>query len=416
MTFSKYSNKCITHVKNNLIYNIQPFEHPLFDILKNIYSVNDTYKYDITKQKILKKLHMINEYPLLYMHYLETSDEQLSFKDFYEKYNSKYDDIFNKKSKVKDILDNPINERIKLHENIYNSNFVSMDIQQLSEISEIKYTEINFKNHKIYLYECDKKLNVEFIIFIMNFMFHLADAFKIKYNSLNLTLFTCSQKKLFTNTPYLGPENINSGMSYDNNIFIWRREEIYKVLIHEMIHYFGFDRKLFYKSLKSRQNNFHCITGDDRNNEAYTETFALIIHTYILSKLLDESFFDLFNYEVNFSLIQCNKILNFFNIKDINELLFNDIDKENKTCTNKINQKTSVFSYFFIKTAFIINLKSIMDYIHNNKQDNYENIIEHSLNNNIFIDMMHKIKNTNINTDSKTFIHNTLRMTCLEIN
>ena len=37
--------------------------------------------------------------------------------------------------------------------------------------------------------------------------------------------------------------NINSGLSYENNIIIYRKEELLKVLVHEMIHILDIDIK-----------------------------------------------------------------------------------------------------------------------------------------------------------------------------
>jgi hypothetical protein len=207
---------------------------------------------------------------------------------------------------------------------------------------------------------------------------------------------------MITDNDYLGPDNINSGSTYTKyKIFIWRIEEIYKVLIHELIHFIGFDMELF----KSNKPSPHCIMGEDRHNEAYTETFAVIIHTMILSKFLQKDFFKLLNYEINFSIFQCKKIMNHFKINDITNIL------NTKSCSNPINQKTAVFSYFFIKTSFLLNLKKFLDYLEK-KDSDFNELIANSIND-IKIINKYEFKE---NYDTGLFNKLTLRMTALEYN
>jgi hypothetical protein len=152
-------------------------------------------------------------------------------------------------------------------------------------------------------------------------------------------------------------------------------------------------------------DNKHCIKGEDRENEAYTESFALIIHTYLLSKFLKKSFSELITYEINFSLFQCKKIMKFYRIKDIKEII-------NKlSCDNPIYQKTAVFSYFFIKTSLIYDLNNIMNFIYNNDHNNFNDMIKKSINNDEFTDLLNS---TSYELKKNNFVANTLRMTCNE--
>ena len=65
---------------------------------------------------------------------------------------------------------------------------------------------------------------------------------------------------------------------------IWRKEEFYKVLIHELTHYFGVDFYItdnIYKKLEKHFGELINILGVDRINESYTETIALTIHSIV---------------------------------------------------------------------------------------------------------------------------------------
>ncbi len=415
LNINKYSKKCLINIINNLVYNIKPFSNALLQKLETVYTETSSSKKEcvIKKDKELKKLHNLYDYPLIYLHYLEiTKTNKMTLKKFYNYYTENQFEIsklYKTKSRIIDIIENPINERKKLHQNIYDNDFVTIDIQQISESYDLHYKEIHFGTTKIYLYESYKKVNLDLIIFILEFMENLAKSFGIISKPLELILFMSPQKKLITNKTFLGPENINSGSTYSNKkVFIWRIEEIYKVLIHELIHFYGFDNQIFIEGLSKDTN--HCIIGEDRQNEAYTECFAIIIHVFILSKYLSKDFFDLFNYEINFSLFQCKKIMKFFNIEDFSQLI------NTKECNNPINQKTSVFSYFFIKTCFILNLENSMNFINLNNHDNFIDFIDNNLtekNIDLLNQLFNKIKDENKDDENK-FINKTLRMTCLE--
>ena len=413
LSINKYSKKCIKEIKNNIIFNLNKINHPLFNLLETVYkkTINDGYKYKIILEKELSPLHKNNEYPLLYIHYLESKNKKKDFEDynsFYSYYVEHVDEVselLHEDSRVLKLIKSPPKDRERLHKNIYDNHFVTLDIHQLVETNKLKYYEIEINNNKIYIYEFEeKKINIDLICFLVIFIENLANMFGIKHNKLNLTLLGTPQKKLITNKKFLGPENINSGSTYYNHrVFLWRIEEMYKVLIHELIHFYGFDHNLFMRTLSENNLNKHCIDGEDRENEAYTESFALIIHTFILSKFLKIDFFELIKYEINFSLYQCKKILNFFKIENVKDIIYNN------TCGNPINQKTSVFSYFLIKTSLIMNLKTIMDFIYKNDHSKFQNLIKESLESNN-MDIINNIKL--IKEDN--FINKTMRMTCLE--
>ena len=77
--------------------------------------------------------------------------------------------------------------------------------------------------------------------------------------------------------------NINSGLSYENNIIIYRKEELLKVLIHEMIHILDIDIKYENNNNKKKILNKLCI-NNLLINESYVESWANIINIYLTLK------------------------------------------------------------------------------------------------------------------------------------
>ena len=61
------------------------------------------------------------------------------------------------------------------------------------------------------------------------------------YKNLNIEIYDTPFKKTFNCNNHkkcgkLTQNNVNSGLSYLNNIVIFRKEEMLKLLIHELIH------------------------------------------------------------------------------------------------------------------------------------------------------------------------------------
>jgi hypothetical protein len=289
-------------ISNKKTYNTEIIEHSFFDTLNTIYnSITEPCLYTIENQYQLEKLHKPTKYPLMYLHYLEiTEKDPMSFSAFYEYYSeniNEYKKIFNIESSISKLLKDSEN-RSQLHKNLYSNPFVSIDVTHVSESFNLLYTKVKLNNGIIHLYEIIKdseddsesdsdsdnnpsKLNIDMLCFVINFMECFIKKYNIEIIPINLTIFLSPQtKKIIDKFNFLGPININSGSTYPRiNIFLWRKEELLKVLIHELIHFYGIDYNLF---INNKETDF-CIVGEDRNNEAYTESLAILINTFIFT-------------------------------------------------------------------------------------------------------------------------------------
>ena len=126
-------------------------------------------------------------------------------------------------------------------------------------------------------------------------------------------------------------ENVNSGSQYMNLIEIWRKEEVLKVLFHELIHFFNYDSSV--RSDKHNvlfdYNSFYDLQLDSLSiYEAYTEFWALMLHCYYLSTVTCsenvnefELFQIYFSIEKYYSQDLCYYLINkikLFNIHQVN--------------------------------------------------------------------------------------------------
>jgi hypothetical protein len=306
----------------------------------------------------------------------------------------------------------------KLTDIIYNSIYISIDIQFAIEKMKIHYVNYSNEYLNLHIYSDDKKnINIELI----NKIVLLIKTISGNSYPVELFLILTNQKKyIIDKIKKISAFNANSGYSIsESKIVIWRYEEIYKVLIHELCHYYKIDSNIRSSyNEKKILRKFHSIFNVKKNidsvTETYTEIFAVFIHTLLLSIINNENFNKLINDEIKFSFFQVSKILKLFNATSLKEL----VDKK-----IFIDIGTSVISYYIVKLGILLNLNQILDFWEQNsfivKEESPEYIeiyyksIDNLINiyNDIFIGIIKYLKNDKCNC----FVNRTFRMTMYQI-
>lgn len=349
MELDKYSKKIHNFLDN-------------FEILKDINFTSDNKTIDEFKNKFKKsksdnlklvetyEIKKINngKYPIMYE---VMKSEHKDFKDFIRWYRENQRTIsqVTKDKLLKDVFIK--NEY--LYELLYGNPFISLDVQFLIEQNTLCYEHFESENLNLHLFTIVDSyiINLNLISRMVNFM-KLISNYKKK---INLIIFVGNQKKFLTYENYICEDNTNSGCNIkDVEIVIWRMEEIYKVLLHELIHYTGIDFSNKSDEMKKIFDDNFNILGFDNVFESYTETLAVILNSVVISELLNISFDKVITYEIKFSLFQVAKICVFFGIKDFEDLF-------NKNIKSKFNQSTSVCSYYIVKTLLLLNLNKFLD-------------------------------------------------------
>ena len=317
--------------------------------------------------------------------------------------------------------------RIDLNNLLYKNPFVSIDIQYEVETTDLLYKKYELKyGSTVSIYYYKRNIDINIINDIFNFFYEISNK-KIK---IKLVIFLSkSKKKIHENTiKYLCPYNINSGSTLATHfIYLWRCEEIYKVLIHELIHYFQLDFSIasndYNKTLKYIETTFHISTNvDDRMFESYTETLANIIHSHFMAYYSKIKYGDIYNIELSFSLFQVAKILNFYGCTNIDQIF-----KKNNINYKKIYQLTSVLSYFIIKCSLLFNIHSFYNFIEksivfNERIDEYIKLIDKSIHDEKFkntidkyIKIIQHMNKINLKNNNLKYVCSNLRMTCFQI-
>ena len=112
--------------------------------------------------------------------------------------------------------------------NIYYGNTFTFTFKNINVNLLVFSNKFLNKNDKLII---DLIIKIQYIICLSNKI--------IKENQLNINIWLTNEIKTFTSKYYLGIQNINSGLTFHNNklgqIYIFRKEEVSKVLIHELI-------------------------------------------------------------------------------------------------------------------------------------------------------------------------------------
>ena len=294
---------------------------------------------------------------------------------------------------------------------------IKKDILKIKDCSmyNILNTDIVIGNN------CSENVNMQHITNIISIMRSLSD----NNGHILINIWNTHHKKhLPKHCNRLEPENINSGATLPGHyINLWRMEELYKVLIHELIHTFFLDFRddTDNKYKKGLIEDYLRNTVNIKQNspvyiqESYTEFLAILIHSIYISKSF-EMFIKILSCELDFNFLQCAKILNHFNCSNNSDLFSNKC---------QIEYDTDVLSYFYIKTALLQSLNESVNFMNqnntniinfnDNSQKDYLKLIDFCIKNKEFIEKINKnIKN--IKNCNDTILKNSLRMTLFQNN
>jgi hypothetical protein len=304
-------------------------------------------------------------------------------------------------------------EKRELLNTVYSALFIPINVIHWIEMKGNKQITVNYKtitivivyehedfnlssfiNHLLILYDWLMAINQTYKKHINAYIYLCDIAKQMNDCSICETNDSCSTCKILTKN------NINSGVSYSGNwIQIFRKEEIIKVYIHELIHHIDLDIKNNAPSIDRKINSMMKMGEGSLQiyvNESYTELLTIYLHTMYVVFMNDElnstSFHKYFIDETLFTIYQINKIFSNYGIEDISYF----------RTSNTFVQRTNVLSYFLIKYLFMTETRSILS-----KFDNIE-LLETKLLN--IVDRLYELQINKCSVND-----NGLRMTLYDI-
>jgi hypothetical protein len=250
-------------------------------------------------------------------------------------------------------------------DNYFEDNKFTSDNIKNYILKKLKYGyQYTYMNNNI-IYFSSKRFNKKIpniIIHMFQIIVLLKKIFnKSKYKQTIYYFETREKKKFPKKNIVLGPNEVNSGLTFldldtklkNGDIILYRKEELLKVLIHELLHSNLIDSKIIFSKNLNKFNNLFCVNYKILLNEAFTESIATIINIFyihVINNMNIKYLNIMFQNEIKYSTYICNKIMIFYNIDNINDIL-----KNNNICINNFPQKTNVFSYYILKNILLVN-------------------------------------------------------------
>jgi hypothetical protein len=224
--------------------------------------------------------------------------------------------------------------------------------------------------------------------------------------------------------------NINTAVTNMHDIIIYRREELYKSIFHELIHFHDLDFKRLPTELSQMALDYlhqtHNISVENEYllYEAITESLANTLNAAYLSRGIKE-FRENLASEIMFSTFQVSKILRICGFHSWDAFVM--LDGKAKVNGKAWRQDSCVFSYYVLKLYVLLNLDTYWTELLDSKlkfqvsKEHISRLLEifnHGRNNlglkKIMDYLLLASARGSVKGKKKTKINKTLRMTCLD--
>jgi hypothetical protein len=267
------------------------------------------------------------------------------------------------------------------------------------------------------------------VLFTLNHFSHKNCA---KSKEFHIYIYMTPFMKFLPLTEVIGASSVNTGVNKKdwkcsnheevNEIVIFRKEDWFKVLIHESIHSFRLD---FTHAAKKEIRDLFPVNSEVNLFEAYTEFWAKMINMLICSIFLEKrNNFDkvmeimnlLIQTDIKFSLFQVIKVLRFMDLTYI--------DLVNRRNIERYREETNVFSYFVLNLCLMTHYNLFIECCKKNSH-NILNFNEEKINylvhfiktwykNPKLLENIQKMEEIFVKTKNKNLLKN-MKMTLFEI-
>lgn len=206
-------------------------------------------------------------------------------------------------------------------------------------------------------------IDLERCVFKINQWLHVATSFAERACSTKVDVYlylTDFEKKLpHTFGEPICEENVNTafttGCSSSTEIIIFRREEWFKVFIHESMHNLGLDFQ--FTDNRLLKSVFPLENSKCSMPETYAEMWAEIFNILLMTER-DE---DAIQIERKYALFQAAKILDYFDLNYV-ELFERTTESERLRQTN-YKETSEVFCYYILRALVLYNCNDFVEWV-----------------------------------------------------
>ena len=224
-------------------------------------------------------------------------------------------------------------------------------------------TRYKYKNLIINFYD-NRKISQtnKYYIKIVNRILVLNKLYSNTHNILEINSSLSTNKRCLTDN-ILGPNNVNGGVTLIGEYcFVYRKQEAYKVLVHELLHLFGYE--LPYNIQATYMNKISTLLCYDSKhkliNESYVESTTTILNVIffmIENNIPLKNIINLIKIEIGWSIIVACKILLHNGFSNFDELL------NRGNCKKIFKENSNVLSYYIIRSSLLYNIDYLLNII-----------------------------------------------------
>jgi hypothetical protein len=264
---------------------------------------------------------------------------------------------------IKHINDNSLSS-LTYSFNIFNRNINIIFLTENENIDSLIETYNNYVDYMlVWLYIVDKY------------------ASKNCSTELNIYIYHTTLLKLLPSSSIeiLDENNVNTAFtrtcSKDSEIVVFRKEEWFKVFIHETFHNFGLDfSDMNQMQCKTEILSIFNVNSEVNLFESYTEFWARLINTLFCSYsnmknkhnidefLINSEYF--INFEIMYSFFQMVKVLDFMSMKYTD--LYENSDLSENVRNTMYKENTSVLSYYILTLILFNNYQEFLSWCNTN--------------------------------------------------
>jgi len=312
---------------------------------------------------------------------------------------------------------------------IMNYGFLPLDVlislQQMRIFNLYNYTSSS--GHQIQIYGPDiSQSNINDIINLttlsIQVMTRFANIMSLSFKVPKINIFMTNAKKQFTDNEF-SITHINSAEyhPHGNNLNIFRQEELFKLLLHELGHCIKVEGRFrdVYDPKSSGSLAFNkkwAVKASDERyapsnlSETIVEVFAEILNIYVCGKIYNnlDSFKEFVYIELLFGMFQTAHILKISGFNSMGEF----INPKNVF----ISQSTSAVQYHIFKSILMLNFGKFVDvYDNNDMLGIYDMIYDFVVKDQIYNDLIGLMIDGYDKLDHNSILCKTGRMSLLEL-
>jgi hypothetical protein len=262
-----------------------------------------------------------------------------------------------------------------------------------------RYTFDNVNIDLTIIYKKYDEKRTKYLLMMLNLVVYILNGFKKENKEIKVVLIHCGLKKLKPdNATLLTSYHVNSGVSDNEQVIVYRSEEMTKVLIHELVHFYGFDNHYLINSqINSNINieaslnklfNFNMSCKSILIYDAYTDTFACLLNIMVYTLLNHNDYQQNLSKERDYILNQASNVLSHIGYNK-------KLETKNAYC-----ETTNVMSYYVLKAILFVDIDKFIEYLekYNYQLENAREFIDLIFRNkDKFLEII-KTKNKDLNT------------------